>query len=310
MSLVRAALTQTRNAYEAMPSTVDQLPALADQLEAIRAANVAHHIDLMRAAARQGVQIICFGELFTAPYFALRHDAFWTAMAESALHGPTVQALQSAIRETPMIVIAPLYELDESTGERYNTAVVIDEQARILGRFRKVHIPHGTNEQGSFLEGLYYGRSTGSPHDGPANISNDPLFPVFETSVGRLGIAICYDRHFTGSMACLAQAGAQLVFSPAVTFGAKSHRMWHMEFAVDAVRHNLFIGGSNRLGSEAPWNQPYFGDSHFVGPNGVLPNRSEHPELILADLDLGELARPDPAGWNLLRDRRHCVVAL
>ena len=306
--MVRAALTQTRNAYPDMPTDVAGLASLATKLEDIRAANVAHHVQLMAEAHRQGVQLICFGELFTGPYFALRHDAFWTGMAESATDGPTVRELQEAIRSYPMIVVAPLYELDPTTGKRYNTAVVIDEQARILGRFRKVHIPHGTNEQGSFLEGLYYERSNGVPDQGAANLSDDPLFPVFQTSVGRLGVAICYDRHFTGSMACLAQGGAQLVVSPAVTFGAKSHRMWHMEFAVDAVRHHLFIGGSNRIGAEAPWGQPYFGDSHFVGPNGVLANASDHPELIISDIDLGELERPDPAGWNLVRDRRHRVV--
>ena len=88
----------------------------------------------------------------------------------------------------------------------------------------------------------------------------------------------------------LAHEGAELVFSPAVTFGAKSQRMWHLEFAVDAARHNVFIGGSNRKGVEPPWNQPYFGESHFVGPNGVLQESvSTHPNLVIADVDLGEL---------------------
>ena len=77
-----------------------------------------------------------------------------------------------------------------------------------------------------------------------------------------------------------------------------------MEFEVDAARHNVILAGSNRRGSEPPWNQPYFGGSHFVGPNGRYPNRSEHSNLVIADLDLGELAAPDPSGWNLRRDAR------
>jgi predicted amidohydrolase len=95
--------------------------------------------------------------------------------------------------------------------------------------------------------------------------------------------------------------------SPAVTFGAKSHRMWHLEFHVDAARHNVFIGGSNRAGQERPWNQPYFGDSHFTGPNGPCANLSTHPELVIADVDLGQLAKADPSGWNLPRDIRHGI---
>ncbi len=102
----------------------------------------------------------------------------------------------------------------------------------------------------------------------------------------------------------LAHEGAELVFSPAVTFGEKSQRMWHLEFPVDAARHRLFIGGSNRRGVEPPWNQPYFGESYFVGPGGVLPNLSTHPELIVSDVELAELSRPDPSGWNLPRDLR------
>ena len=107
-------------------------------------------------------------------------------------------------------------------------------------------------------------------------------------------MAICYDRHFALSISNLAKQGAELVFSPAVTFGAKSHRMWHLEFPTHATRYNIFIGGSNRYGAEPPWNQPYFGDSYFVGPNGRFTNLSNHPKLVVAEVDFEELTRPDP----------------
>ena len=110
-------------------------------------------------------------------------------------------------------------------------------------------------------------------------------------------------------MSTLAKEGAEIVFSPAVTFGAKSRRMWPLEFAVDACRHHLFIGGSNRLGSEKPWGQPYYGETHFVGPNGPLANVSRHPEIVIAEVDLDERLRPDPSGWNLLRDARHEIYS-
>lgn len=301
--IVRAALTQCHNAYSGMPERVEDLPRLASVLDEIRQANVDHHVALMEEARTLGVDVIGFGELFTAPYFALHQDPFWTGLAENAEYGPTVTTLRAAAAHLGLVVIAPIYERAPD-GRRFNTAVLIDETGQLLGRFRKVHLPHGHNEQGSFLEGDYYERSDGQNGPFHGNISHNPHFPVWETRAGRIGVATCYDRHFEGVMSALAHEGAQIVFSPAVTFGEKSRRMWDMEFAVDAARHNLFIAGSNRLGAEAPWNQEFFGGSHFVGPQGALANVSNRHELIVADLDLGDLERPDPSGWNLARDRR------
>jgi beta-ureidopropionase len=307
--LVRAALTQTVNAFPGMPSSVDGLGALATQLEAIRAANVAHHVELALAAKAQGAQVVCFGELFPGPYFALRSDPLWVGLAEDAREGPTVTTLMALAKAQALVIVAPLYERTKA-GKRFNTAVVIDATGEVLGSYRKTHIPHGENEQGQFLEGFFYERSDGDTGPHLRNVSSNPYFPVWETAVGRLGVAICYDRHFEGVMSTLSREGAELILSPAVTFGEKSHRMWHLEFQVDAARHNVFIGGSNRKGREAPWGQAYFGDSHFVGPNGVLVNVSTHPELVIADVDLSQLAAPDPSGWNLKRDLRRDIYSL
>lgn len=298
--MIRAALTQTVNAYPGMPA---DLRKLEGKLEDIRKANVDHHLALLLAAKQQGVQAICFGELFPGPYFALRDDPMWLGLAEDARTGKTITTLREAAQEHSMVIVAPIYELTPA-GRRFNTAVVIEADGEVLGTYRKTHIPHGANEQGSFLEGNYYERSDGENLLGPKNVSKNPFFPVWQTSVGKLGVAICYDRHFEGVMWSLADAGAELIFSPAVTFGEKSQRMWHLEFQVDAARHNVFIGGSNRKGVEPPWNQPYFGESHFTGPNGVLKNLSTHDELIIADVELEQLKRPDPSGWNLPRDTR------
>lgn len=288
--VVRVALTQTCNAYSAMPERIEDLGDLQGRLEEIRGANVAHHLELMEAAQDRGVQVICFGELFPAPYFALGTDPLWLGLAE-AVEGKTIDEIRQAARRCSMIVIAPIFEQD---GEhRFNTAVVIDERGEVLGKFRKAHIPYGGNEQGSFHENFYYERS-----------NLDPLFPVFSTSLGVLGVSICYDRHFSYVVPSLARAGAELIFCPAVTFGAKSQRLWQHEFPTDAARFNVFLGGSNRKGSEKPWNQPYFGESYFVGPNGPCQNLSDHANLIVADLDFTTLREPDPSGWNLPRDTR------
>ncbi len=301
-------MTETVNVYREMPKDVSALGELRGKLDALRDANVQHHLELMESARDQGARVVCFGELFTGPYFALGTDPIWFDLAEDSLDGPTIRAVRDAARRLGLLAIAPIYERDPS-GKRFNTAVLIDERGEVLGKYRKAHIPHGENEQGSFHESFYYERSDGQNGRGPANVSSNDFFPVFETSIGRVAIAICYDRHFEGVMHSLAREGAELVFCPAVTFGSKSERMWTLEFPVDAARHQIFIGGSNRRGIEPPWAQPYFGETYFVGPNGSAPNVSRHPNLVIADLDLAELTSSDPSGWNLPRDIRHDIYS-
>jgi len=160
---VRIAMTQTRNAYSPMPERVEDLPRLAGQLEAIREANVAHHVALIEEAARQGARVVGLGELFTSPYFALERRDMWLPMAEDAREGPTIRTLRDVAARLGVVLIAPIYELDTETGERFNTAVIIDDDGRWCGRYRKTHIPCGTNEQGEFHETHYYGPPTG-PH--------------------------------------------------------------------------------------------------------------------------------------------------
>jgi len=304
--VVRVAMTETRNAYPHMPDTIAGLATLADRLDDVRAANVEHHVRLVRAAAGLGAHLIAMGELFTGPYFALGRDPMWLGLAEDAATGPTVTRMAEVSRERAVIVVAPIYELDAATGRRFNTAVVI-EAGEVLGKYRKTHIPAGENEQGAFAETFYYEPSDGELGRWPRNVSKNRFFPVFETARGRLGVAICYDRHFPGVMEALADNGAEIVVSPAVTFGDKSRRMWELEFPVDAARHHLYIAGSNRRGAEPPWTQEYFGASYFSGPNGRIEPLTSPSELVIADLDLAVLDAPDPSGWNLARDRRPTI---
>ncbi|MFT7671156.1 MAG: beta-ureidopropionase [Planctomycetota bacterium] len=305
--LIRAALTETRNIFAPMPTSVDDLPSLAGRMGDIRDANLAHHIELAQQAAAHGVQVICFGELFTGPYFALTKDAIWNDLAEDAESGSTITLLRQVAREHQLILIAPIFELCSQSGERFNTAVLIDEHGEILGKYRKTHIPQGSNEAGSFQEKEYYGPSNGKLGSYAANISENPFFPVFKTSLGNLAMTICYDRHFPGCVETLAMNGAELIFSPAVTFGLKSQRLWHLEFATDATRHRVFIGGSNRAGAEPPWNQEFFGQSYFVGPEGKLAPAKSPPNLIIADIDLDQLNGPDSSGWSLTSDTRPTI---
>jgi N-carbamoylputrescine amidase len=302
--VIRAALTETRNAYTDMPASVEQLGELEGRIEQVRDANVEHHIELIAAAARGGAQVACLGELFPGPYFALDKNPHWHALAEDARSGPTVQAMQDAASEHRIVLVCPLYELDVSTGKRFNTAVVIESDGDVCGIYRKTHIPEGTNDRASFHETFYYERSDGHLGESRGNLSGNPFFPVFGTSIGKIGVSTCYDRHFPRVAQTLAEQGAELVFCPAVTFGEKSRHCWELEFEVDAVRHGIFIGGSNRRGIEPPWTVEYFGGSYFAGPNGRPQPIDVHPNLVVADLDLDMLSDTDPSGWNFGRDAR------
>jgi N-carbamoylputrescine amidase len=293
----KIAVTETINAYRPMPATLPELGQLEGRLEAIREANVAHHLELIAQAAGRGVRAIGLGEMFTGPYFAISRHPMWLALAEDAATGPTISALRNAAKQHQMVIVAPIYERDPASDQRYNTAVVIDAGGAILGKYRKTHIPEGKNEQNAFNEPFYFGKA-----------DSEPYFPTFDTAIGKIGVAICYDRHFEGVVRTLAAGGAELIFSPAVTFGAKSERMWEMEFQVDAARHNVFIAGSNRLGEEPPWNQPYFGKSYVTGPNGkIAPEEPKIPGLVIAGVDLDALTAADPSGWKLIRDRRPAI---
>ena len=302
---VRVALTETINAFADMPANSEDLPNLAGHLEDIRRANISHNLELIEEAAQRGAMIVGLGELFSAPYFALHRDPMWRVLAEDATSGPTATAICTAAQEFGLIIVAPIYEHDASNAQRFNTTLIISESGQILGKHRKVHIPEGSNEEALFDERFYYQESDGDQNqNGSSLISTNPWFPVFRTSLARIGIAACYDRHFEGTVSTLAAGGAELILAPSITFGAKSMRLWELEFPVDAARHNVFIGGSNRRGSEPPWNQEFFGGSYFAGPNGRIDNISDHDNLIIADIDLDSLNQEDPSGWNLLRDRR------
>ena len=305
---VRVALTETCNVYEPMPPTVARLGELAGHLEAIRNANIEDHLGLIDRAADAGAQLVGMGELCTSPYFALAQDPMWLALAEDAATGPTITAFRERARERQVILVAPIFELDANTGHRFNTAVVIDERGEILGKYRKTHIPEGRNEQNAFHESFYYGPSDGQLGAAPGLTTfaaQSPYYPVFKTSIGRIGVLICYDRHFEGVVRSLVAGGAELILAPAITFGATSRRMWRIEAEVDAMRHRVFIGTSNRLGAEPPWDQEFFGDSFFCGPVGALTPLSSVPSgLVIADLNLALLAAGTGSGWALDRDKR------
>ncbi|MGH2483065.1 MAG: nitrilase-related carbon-nitrogen hydrolase, partial [Candidatus Limnocylindria bacterium] len=138
------------------------------------------HERYAREAAKQGAQVMCFQELFYGPYFCQVQDPQYYAYTEKIPDGPTTTRMQALAKETGMVLIVPMYEEDEDTaGIYYNTASVIDADGTYLGKYRKTHIPHVKG----FWEKFYFR---------PGNLG----YPVFDTAVGKVGVYICYDRHF------------------------------------------------------------------------------------------------------------------
>ena len=213
--------------------------------------------------------------------------------------------LRKAAAANGIVIVAPIYELDAKAEKRFNTAVVIEADGPIVGKYRKTHIPAAPTSRASSP------RPSTTAAAGARKTPHRPrswaksLLPRLQ-DLGRQGgrghlLRPAFRRRRRGAGRGRSRAGVLA----GVTFGAKSRRLWEQEFLVDACRHRLFIGGSNRKGSEKPWNQPYFGESYFAGPDGEkLENVSSRPELVIADLDLGAPRTPIRRAGTLKRDVR------
>ena len=157
---------------------------------------IAAHLPLIEEAGKQGVQVLCFQEVFDQPYFCPSQDAKWYAATESVPDGPTVKLMQELARKHSMVIVVPIYE-EEITGVYYNCAAVIDADGSYLGKYRKTHIP----QVGGFWEKFFFK---------PGNSG----WPVFQTAYCKLGVYICYDRHFPEGWRGLALNGAEYIVNP------------------------------------------------------------------------------------------------
>lgn len=254
----------------------------------IKAAGIEKHIPLIEEAGKKGVNILCLQEIFYGPYFCCEQDVKWYSTAET-VPGPTTQRLAQYAKKYKMVMVIPVYE-EEITGVYYNTAAVIDADGEYLGKFRKIQIPHTWP---GFWEKFYFK---------PGNLG----FPVFETAYAKIGIFICYDRHFPECARILALKGAEILFNPSATVTGKAKYLWELEQPAQAVANGVFIGANNRVGLEKPWEfGQFFGSSYFVDPRGqiMVKGSEDRDEVVSADLDL-EMIREVRDGWQFFRDRR------
>ena len=255
----------------------------------IRQANIHNQMQFVEDAARQGVQMLCFQEIFTTPYFCAEQQTRWYDAVEKIPDGPTVKLMQDIARQHGMVLIVPIYE-EEQTGIYYNSAAVIDADGTYLGKYRKTHIPHVNP---GFWEKFYFR---------PGNLG----YPCFDTAFARIGVYICYDRHFPEGARCLGLNGAEIVFNPSATVAGLSEYLWKLEQPAHAVANGYFVGAINRVGIEAPWNiGEFYGQSYFCDPRGqiIAEGSRDRDELIVADLDLDKI-REVRNTWQFFRDRR------
>jgi beta-ureidopropionase len=258
-------------------------------LAAIRQANLDKTLGFLEEAARQGVQVACMQEIFTSPYFCAEQNARWYDAVERIPDGPTVRLLQEVAKRHSMVLVVPIYE-EDGAGIYYNTAAVIDADGRYLGKYRKHHIPHCAP---GFWEKFYFR---------PGNLG----YPVFDTAYAKVGVYICYDRHFPEGARALGLNGAEIVFNPSATVAGLSEYLWKLEQPAHAVANAYFVGAINRVGREAPWNiGEFYGQSYFCDPRGqfLAMGSRDRDELVVATLDL-DMIREVRNVWQFYRDRR------
>jgi len=246
-------------------------------------------VAMLEEAAGKGAQVACLQELFNGPYFCCEQDTKWYELTEPVPDGPTVKLMQEVAKKHEMVLVVPIYE-EDLPGVYYNTAAVIDADGSYLGKFRKMHIPQCAP---GFWEKFYFR---------PGNLG----YPVFDTRVGKVGVYICYDRHFPEGARCLGLNGAEIVFNPSATVAGLSEHLWKIEQPAHAVANQYFIGAINRPGVEEPWKfGEFYGQSYFCDPRGQFLAEAcrDQDEIVIADMDL-DMIREVRNTWQFFRDRR------
>ena len=257
--------------------------------ETIREAMLAAHVPFIVEAGEQGVQVLCLQEVFSQPYFCPSQDNKWYAAAEPIPDGPTVKLMQEYAARYEMVIVVPIYEAEDTAGVYYNTAAVIDADGSYLGKYRKTHIP----QVAGFWEKFFFKPGTSQ-------------WPVFHTRYCKLGVYICYDRHFPEGWRALALGGAEYIVNPSATVAGLSEYLWKLEQPAAAVANGCWIGAINRVGTEAPWDiGEFYGQSYFVNPRGQIEQQASRTEdeLLVHDMDM-DMIREVRDLWQFYRDRR------
>lgn len=256
-----------------------------------RAAALKKAEKLIRQAAKKGAKIICLPELFNAPYFPQKPAVNVEQYCEM-IPGETTRTMSALARELKIILIAPFCEKTKS-GKYYNTAVVIDERGKLLGKYHKVHIPHdpGFYEKDYFAEG-------------------DGGYKVFKSKFATFAVLICYDQWFPEAARLARLAGAEIIFYPtaiADIIGYKHPNDWHDAWETiqrsHAIANSVVVAVANRVGREG--RSKFWGQSFIADAWGKILKKGskDKDQIIVAEVDL-EYNNFLSEGWGFLRNRR------
>ena len=256
-------------------------------------ANLAKSISRIRSAARRGAQIVSLQELFRSRYFCQSEDARNFKLAES-IPGPTTDALGALAREHEIVIVASLFE-KRSAGIYHNTAVVIDADGSVAGKYRKMHIPD---------DPLYYEKFYFTP--------GDLGFPSFQTRYARIGALVCWDQWFPEGARLAALSGAQILFYPTAigwipneprVVAQRQRNAWELIQRSHAVANGVFVAVVNRVGREGEIK--FWGKSFVAGPFGeiIAQGNANREETLIAKCNLKKIEETRQS-WPFLRDRR------
>jgi beta-ureidopropionase len=256
--------------------------------------NLATAERLVRQAASRGAQIVCPPELFSTIYFCVEERREYFEWAEP-IPGPTTDRMGKLARETGIVLICPIFERTED-GRFFNSAAVIGPDGEIIGKYRKSSIPfmdRGRSAEPRGNEKFYFE---------PGDLG----FPTFPTPFGaRIGLLICYDRHFPEAARILGLGGADIVFVPTVTSVMTRH-LWDLELRAHAATNIYYVCGVNKVGVDVGGStRVHFGASLIANPRGeIIAQASDTGEdVVVADIDVSVIPELR-AMWGYYRDRR------
>lgn len=279
-------------------SSVVRLGLLQAQCSPHPQANLKKALRMAERAARQGAQIICTQELFRSQYFCQEENHENFKLAEP-IPGPSTDAFQKLAKKHGVVIVASLFE-KRASGVYHNTAAIIDANGKLLGIYRKMHIPD---------DPLYYEKFYFTP--------GDLGFKAWQTKFGKIGVLVCWDQWYPEGARLTAMRGAEILFYPTAIgwhpkekaeFGGKQHGAWELMQRSHGVANGCFVAVPNRVGHEKPVGGDgieFWGQSFVSGTSGeIIAKASPHKEEILivpVDLRNVDVTRTH---WPFLRDRR------
>ncbi len=282
------------------PSSEVTLGLVQSATVADPAANLKKTVSLVERAAASGARIVCTQELFRSPYFCQSEDHEYFRLAET-IPGPSTDAFCRVARKHKVVIVASLFER-RAAGLYHNTAVVIDADGSILGRYRKMHIP----DDPLFYEKFYF-------------TPGDLGFKAWSTRHGRIGVLICWDQWYPEAARLTAMQGAEILFYPTAIgwhpsekkeYGVRQHGAWETIQRAHAVANGCFVAVANRIGHEVLPKVggdgiEFWGQSFIAGTSGeiIAKASSDQEEILMASVDLGKVDTTR-THWPFLRDRR------